>query len=603
MSWRHVDNERGVALITVLLVTLALVAVSAGALMLTSQTSLVNKYHQRQSLLEAAADAGLEEVRSKVNGNIKLYPDTAFTTMETDAPVYDAGGAVIPGLKRSLYVGPIGIASGQYGVFGSAVSVVSDQSGNRVVRRLEVVQESFAKFAYFTNVEGSIVFASGDQIFGPVHSNDQIEVSTSGSGMTFHGPVTTAQDILGKSNATFKQGYNEHVSPIPMPTTAALTKLQTQAIAGNTAFVSNNNGTAGQAEMRIEFVAIDLNGDGLTNGANEGFIKVFQNADESYVSASRPTNSSTTLFMREENNCGHVHAAAGGTFVTVGFAPGTTSGPYGHGTTGTAAEIWNNVLTGATRRCLLGGDSLLMTGLPAGQRNAGWLPWPGAISPLVAARYDAQYLFPISRELNPTFKGVIYVEGKVVVSGRLRGRVTLAATNNIIIGDDLTYVTNPAAGTCVDMLGMFSATDVVVSDNLINGPARVTDGGSGTYYTMDNDAHEFLHGVVLGLSNFLVENHNSGPNNSATGRENCETTQWGRGCLYLTGGIIQETRGAVGTTGGTGNLKRYSYDACAFNNPPPYFPTTGHFSKGHYFEIDPTGFNIATYFNLLAAGT
>ena len=593
MSWRHIGNERGVALISVLLVTLALVAIAAGALMLSSQTSLVNRFHQRQSLLEAAADAGLEEVRSKMNGNIKLYPDTGFNTLETDAPVYDAGGAVIPGLKRSLYVGPIGISSGQYGVFGSAVTEVKDQSGNRVVRRLEIVQESFAKFAYFTNVEGSITFGSGDQIFGPVHSNDEIEINSTGA--TFHGTVTTAQTIQGKSYGTFRQGYNERVSPIAMPTTAALTKLRTQALAGNTAFTSNNNGDEGQAEMRIEFVAIDLNGDGLTNGANEGFIKVFQHADESYLSASRPTAGSSTLYLREENNCGHVHAT--GAFVTAGYAPGMTSGPYGHGTVA-GSEHWSTVLTSATRRCFLGGDSLLTN-----RSNAGWLAWPGPISPLLVGRYDAQYLFPISRELNPTFKGVIYVDGKVVISGRLRGRVTLAATNNIIIGDDLTYVTNPAAGTCVDMLGMFSATDVVVSDNLINGPARVTDGGSGTYYTMDNDAHEFLHGVVLGLSNFLVENHNSGPNNSATGRENCETTQWGRGCLYLTGGIIQETRGAVGTTGGTGNLKRYSYDACAFNNPPPYFPTTGHFSKGHYFEIDPTGFNIATYFNLLAAGT
>ena len=599
MSWRHVDNERGVALITVLLVTLALVAISAGALMLSSQTSLVNKYHQRQSLLEAAADAGLEEARSRVNGNIKLYPDTGFSTMETDAPVYDAGGAVIPGLKRSLYVGPIGISSGQYGVFGSAVSVVRDQSGNQVVRRLEVVQESFAKFAYFTNVEGSIVFASGDQIFGPVHSNDQIEVSTSGTGMTFHGPVTTAQDILGKSNATFKQGYSERVSPIPMPSTAALTKLHTQALAGNTAFISNTNGAIGQAEMRIEFVAIDLNGDGLTNGANEGFIKVFQHADESYVSASRPTNTSTTLFMREENNCGHLHA---GVFVTAGFSPGATTGTLNHPLE-VHADSWRDALQSAGRRCYLGGDSTLVTSLPAPQRNAGFLAWPGAISPLVAARYDAQYLFPISRELNPTFKGVIYVEGKVVISGRLRGRVTLAATNNIIIGDDITYVTNPAAGTCVDMLGLFSATDVVMADNLINGPARLEDNGSGQHYTLDNDAHEFVHGVILGLSNFLVENHNSGPDKNAQGRENCETTQWGRGCLYLTGGIIQETRGAVGTTGGTGHLKRYSYDACAFSSPPPYFPTTGHFAKGHYFEIDPTGFNIATYFNLLAAGT
>jgi hypothetical protein len=583
MSWRTVDNERGVALISVLLVTLALVAIAAGALLLTSQTSLVNKYHERQSMLEAAADAGLEEARSRVNGTKALYPDSGYTTLETNAPVYDAGGSVLPGLKRSLYVGPIGISSGQYGVFGSAVALVSDQSGNQVVRRLEIVQESFAKYAYFTNVEGSIVFGSGDQIFGPVHSNDDIEVSSSGA--TFHGPVSTAQTISGKSYATFKQGYNENASPIAMPQTAALTKLQTQALAGNTAFTSNNNGQAGQAEMRIEFVAIDLNADGLTNGVNEGFIKVYVNGDESYVSASRPANHSS-LFLKTEDNCGHLHG--------VTFVPASADAHPNE----VHAASWADALRSASRRCYLGGDSTLTNG-----STAGWLAWPGAISPLLAGRWDAAFLFPINRELNPTFKGVIYVDGKVVLSGRLRGRVTLAASNNIIIGDDLTYVTNPAAGTCVDILGLFSATDIVISDNLINAPTRIEDSGSGTYYTMDNDAHEFFHGVVLALSNFTVERYDQGPNATSTGRENCETTQRGRGCLYLTGGIIQETRGAVGTGAGYGNLKRYSYDACAFSNPPPYFPTTGRFAKGHYFEIDPTGFNIATYFNLLAAGT
>jgi hypothetical protein len=590
MSRRLVDNERGVALISVLLVTLALVAIAAGALMLTSQTSLVNKYHQRQSLLEAAADAGLEEARSRVNGTKTLYPDTGYNTLETDAPVYDAGGAVIPGLQRSLYVGPIGISSGQYGVFGSAVTVVKDLSGNQVVRRLEIVQESFAKFAYFTNVEGSIVFGSGDQIFGPVHSNDDIEISSTGA--TFHGPVSTAQTITGKSYATFKQGYNENVSPIAMPQTTALTKLQTQALAGNMAFNSNNNGQAGQAEMRIEFVAIDLDGDGLANGSNEGFIKVYQSTDEAWVSASRPTNTSSTVFMRSEDNCGHAAAGHAGAFVNAAAHALEPS-----------ADSWADALKSATRRCYLGGDSALNNAFVANDGKGQWLAWPGAVSALVAGRPDAQYLFPISRELNPTFKGVIYIAGKVVVSGRLRGRVTLAATNNIIIGDDLTYVTNPAAGTCVDILGLFSGTDVVIADNLINAPTTIEDNDAGTYYTLDNDAHEFVHGVVLALSNFTVERYDQGPNSGSAGRENCETTQRGRGCLYLTGGIIQETRGAVGTGGGYGNLKRYSYDACAFSSPPPYFPTTGHFAKGHYFEIDPTGFNISTYFNLLAAGT
>jgi hypothetical protein len=111
-------------------------------------------------------------------------------------------------------------------------------------------------------------------------------------------------------------------------------------------------------------------------------------------------------------------------------------------------------------------------------------------------------------------------------------------------------------------------------------------------YSYDESTGEFIHAVVLALDNFLAENHNSGPSNF----EDCNTTDWGRGCLLLTGGIIQRQRGAVGTGGGTGYLKRYSYDACAATDPPPYFPTTGHFIANRYFDIDPTGFNIASLF-------
>jgi hypothetical protein len=52
----------------------------------------------------------------------------------------------------------------------------------------------------------------------------------------------------------------------------------------------------------------------------------------------------------------------------------------------------------------------------------------------------------------------------------------------------------------------------------------------------------------------------------------------------------------VGTTGGTGNLKRYSYNACALTEPPPYFPTTGHFARNRFYELNPVGFNVATWF-------
>ncbi len=53
--------------------------------------------------------------------------------------------------------------------------------------------------------------------------------------------------------------------------------------------------------------------------------------------------------------------------------------------------------------------------------------------------------------------------------------------------------------------------------------------------------------------------------------EACEAKTWGRGYLYITGGIIQNTCGAVGTGAGTDYVKRYSFDACAATEPPPYF--------------------------------
>ena len=90
--------------------------------------------------------------------------------------VKDGAGVVIPGLRKNTYAGPDGITSGQYGVFGTIITVVTDSFGNKVVRREQVNQESFAKYAYFTTIEGNIVFANNDQIRGPVHSNDQIKI-------------------------------------------------------------------------------------------------------------------------------------------------------------------------------------------------------------------------------------------------------------------------------------------------------------------------------------------------------------------------------------------------------------------------------------------
>ena len=70
-----------------------------------------------------------------------------------------------------------------------------------------------------------------------------------------------------------------------------------------------------------------------------------------------------------------------------------------------------------------------------------------------------------------------------------------------------------------------------------------------------------LHAVVMAMSTSF------GAQNDATGLTACNPCNGndrGRGCLALLGGLIQEARGAVGTTnaagGGTGFVKQYTYD-------------------------------------------
>ncbi len=81
-----------------------------------------------------------------------------------------------------------------------------------------------------------------------------------------------------------------------------------------------------------------------------------------------------------------------------------------------------------------------------------------------------------------------------------------------------------------------------------------------------------------------------------TDAEHCNGTNTGRGCLNLNGGIIQKQRGAVGQTNGHGYIKRYQYNTCAVNDPPPYFPTTGRFARNRVYELDPRNFDVAAWF-------
>jgi hypothetical protein len=158
--------------------------------------------------------------------------------------------------------------------------------------------------------------------------------------------------------------------------------------------------------------------------------------------------------------------------------------------------------------------------------------------------------------------------------------------------DDLRYATDPGTGICSDILGILAGTNVMIADNALLTPQNT---GS-TTKNMDDSKDLYLHSVIMALNTSVqVEDYDEGPTNV----NDCDGTNNGRGCLFLTGGLIQESRGAVGRSDGTGFIKRYSYDRCAVVYPPPYFPTTGRFSDNRYYELDPVGFGVAALFKAI----
>jgi hypothetical protein len=645
-------NRRGSALILTLILTLSLASLATSAIYLGGNAQILATSYDKERDLRYAAEAMLAMGKSTLNYDPLAVPDSGYTTVVSNSDIKGADGVPVPDVTASMYIGPTSSKTGQFGRFVSVVAVAKNKSGATVVRRLELAQESFAKFAYWSNSESNngdvIYFGGNDQIFGPVWSNDVIHMYYTGA--RFHDEVGTAKYIENAGYGTFDKGYTERQKKITLPSNTDLAKLKGYATPANFAFTAPNASSTSNAMMRIEFVTVDnLNGDSVPD-ADEGFFRVY-----------RAKGSGTAAWVRgdwsnRDDNCGASYYfwndAKGKPvpmFVPVSehiktwFKQALQDSPYGYtksfrtSVTGTSitSTLEETILGQASARCYPGGDPHLLAvnirgttaynnaatlknptnSIAAAHMLAGdsttftasgplgaWDVWPGTVDPRVTAtRTDASYLFPLHRSLNPGTKGVIYVNGTTALSGQLQGRVTIYATGNVAVIDDLTYAVDPSNKRCVDILGIISGNNIFVADNAIEGPQDIAKYGS-DYRNFSATKDVYLQGVMLAINtSFGAENYASGPQDA----NGCEGQKVGRGCLYLTGGIIQQARGPVGTftgSGATGYTKRYSYDRCALYNPPPYFPTTGRYTDNRYYEYDPDNFDVAKLYADLTPG-
>ena len=619
--------RRGFALGIALIFTLVIGALATTAIILSSNSTLLAKSVEHQRDIKYAAEAALQLEKSRLDLNSSIIPDSGYTQILNNATITSADNVTLKGITVSVWVGPSGAISGQYGNFATIVSQATDTKGVSFVRRLDVVQANFSKYVYWTNTEGALQF-NNDQLWGPVFSNDSLHIGS--GGVTFHDSVATAKGIAGTTYGTFMKGYLTGQRSISLPSTTKLSKLASYATTAGYNFTAPTTGNETNVLERIEFVATDLDADGDSTGTNEGFFRVYQaNAgNQAWLRGDYPGTTTASQYT----NCGDWHTVSGYTdqkffpaavHATSWFRQMVEAG----GLTHPAAQAESSatvatIMQHSNARCYLGGDPHLVavsrtaalypiastrqkggddtTFTPVGAYGS-WVQYTASPNATVAAkRADAKYLFPLSLTYNSKFKGVIYVKGTVGVSGTVRGRVTLYTnTGYTVVFDDVRYADDPSLNTCKDVLGLISDYDVVVSDNGLNTPQDVNVGYVGhIYHSLDDTQDLYIQAVVMALgSSFRVQNYSTGPTNALL----CNSSLVGRGCLYVTGGLIQLTRGAVATTSGTGFLKRYSYDACAASYPPPYFPATGRFTDNRFYEVNPIGFSVATLFKNISS--
>ena len=641
-------SRRGIALFISMFFVAGIGALALSAIYLTANASLLAKTYEKEDDLKYASEAALQIGKAALNFNPAALPNTSFVQLLNNANLKAADGANVPGVVVNLFAGPSGSTSGQFGRFASIVSEARDPNGTGFVRRLELTQESFAKYAYWTNTEnnasgGTIVFGNGDAIWGPVWSNDTITIDNWGA--YFHDDVGTAAPIVKNAGyGHFDKGYSVRQRAISLPSLASLSTLQSLATVSNYNLPSVTTGDETTLRTRLEFVSVDLNNDADSTDDNEGFFRVYTVASNttSDVQWLRGDFQGTGATPGNVQNCGDFHTIGGkqqffpvaahrySWFIPLLLANGytgtlTSGAGYNEGNA-TVAVIMGH--TGA--RCYLGGDPHLsavarsgtFAGLLTDKQKGGddttftatdihgsWRTWGGTVVSALQSKAGwntaATYMYPLYRGYNTNSKGVIYSGGSIGISGVLRGVVTLYSPYTIVVLDDLRYANDPAAAVCIDILGTISGANTVVADNALNTPINIATSGT-LYKNVDDTPGLNLHDVVMALgSSFTVEDYDQAPSSGT----DCDGTNWGRGCLRLTGGLIQNRRGPVGLTSGTGYVKRYSYDRCAVTNPPPYFPTTGRFEDNRYYELDPVVVNssvsgsIRSLYRVLTGGT
>lgn len=153
--------------------------------------------------------------------------------------------------------------------------------------------------------------------------------------------------------------------------------------------------------------------------------------------------------------------------------------------------------------------------------------------------------------------GVVYCTKDIRVKGVFNGRVTFYSDDDIWIDDNITYANDPETDPYSDdIIGLVANDDVIITDNVAN--------------NVDINIQACIMAVN---GSFTADNYSGRPP---------------AGVLKMTGSVVQDTRGAVGTFNWvglqSGFRKSYRFDDRLERIGPPCYPLVRTLTLLHWWE-------------------
>ena len=224
------SNERGAALVIVILIMLALTAIVMGVSSISVNETQIASNEMLDKQAFYLAEAGVEKsilylsrlsTPFRGTGTNKDQPYELFNNIE----LYDKG-------RVTTYLDPLDSNTGNPTRFVAVtVRATLNNTGITKCLRVKVGQQNFSRYAYFSDMEKSpsgstIWWSTGDEIFGPLHTNDQLHIY---GNPIYHEEVSSCQATIDyynggppKDNPSFLGGLTLDASRIDLPASTAM---------------------------------------------------------------------------------------------------------------------------------------------------------------------------------------------------------------------------------------------------------------------------------------------------------------------------------------------------------------------------------------------